>query len=52
MTVQPTPTGRLPRYAHRRGTRGFAAFVTVLAGFVVYATARSGQQHHTAPAHR
>ena len=25
----------LPRYAHRRGTRGFAAFVTVIAGFVV-----------------
>jgi len=25
----------IPRYAHRRGTRGFAAFVTVLAGFVV-----------------
>ena len=25
----------LPRYAHRRGTRGFAAFVTLLAGFVV-----------------
>jgi hypothetical protein len=25
----------LPRYAHRRGTRGFAAFVTGLAGFVV-----------------
>ena len=25
----------LPRYAHRRGTRGFAAFVTTLAGFVV-----------------
>jgi hypothetical protein len=31
MTAQ-TP---LPRYAHRRGTRGFAAFVTALAGFVV-----------------
>ena len=31
MTAQ-TP---LPRYAHRRGTRGFAAFVTTLAGFVV-----------------
>jgi hypothetical protein len=27
----------LPRYAHRRGTRGFAAFVTLLAGFVVLA---------------
>ena len=25
----------LPRYAHRRGTRGFAAFVVSLAGFVV-----------------
>lgn len=25
----------LPRFAHRRGTRGFAAFVTALAGFVV-----------------
>ena len=25
----------LPRYAHRRGTRAFAAFVTVIAGFVV-----------------
>jgi hypothetical protein len=24
-----------PRYAHRRGTRGFAAFVTALAGLVV-----------------
>jgi len=31
MTV---PTS-LPRYAHRRGTRGFAAFVIVIAGFVV-----------------
>jgi len=28
----PTP---LPRYAHRRGTRGFAAFVTTLSGLVV-----------------
>ena len=28
-------TDTLPRYAHRRGTRGFAAFVTCLAGFVV-----------------
>jgi uncharacterized membrane protein YagU involved in acid resistance len=27
----------VPRYAHRRGTRGFAAFVTLLAGFVVLA---------------
>jgi hypothetical protein len=27
----------LPRHAHRRGTRGFAAFVTALAGFVVLA---------------
>jgi hypothetical protein len=25
----------VPRYAHRRGTRGFAAFVTMLAGLVV-----------------
>lgn len=25
----------LPRFAHRRGTRGFAAFLTALAGFVV-----------------
>ena len=25
----------VPRYAHRRGTRGLAAFVTALAGFVV-----------------
>jgi hypothetical protein len=25
----------LPRYAHRRGTRGFAAFVMGIAGFVV-----------------
>ena len=30
-----TPTTTLPRTAHRRGTRGFAAFVTLLAGFVV-----------------
>src|SRR6185312_4426763 len=28
-------TNTLPRYAHRRGTRGFAAFVVGLAGFVV-----------------
>jgi len=28
----PTPQ---PRYAHRRGTRGFAAFVTTLSGLVV-----------------
>jgi hypothetical protein len=27
----------LPRYAHRRGTRGFAAIVTLLAGAVVLA---------------
>ena len=27
----------VPRYAQRRGTRGFAAFVTLLAGFVVLA---------------
>ncbi len=33
MSIQPS----LPRYAHRRGTRGFAAFVTLLAGFVVLA---------------
>jgi hypothetical protein len=30
-----TPAGSLPSYAHRRGTRGFAAVVTMLAGFVV-----------------
>ena len=30
-------TSTLPRYAHRRGTRGFAAFVVGLAGFVVLA---------------
>jgi len=30
-----TSSTSLPRYAHRRGTRGFAAFVTLLAGFVV-----------------
>ena len=29
------PQRVLPRYAHRRGTRGFAAFVAGLAGFVV-----------------
>jgi hypothetical protein len=29
------PHSALPRYAHRRGTRGFAAFVVGLAGFVV-----------------
>ena len=28
-------TSSLPRHAHRRGTRGFAAFVVGLAGFVV-----------------
>jgi hypothetical protein len=33
MTGAPNPT--LPRHAHRRGTRGFAAFVTLLAGAVV-----------------
>jgi hypothetical protein len=27
----------VPRYAHRRGTRGFAAFVTLFVGFVVLA---------------
>jgi hypothetical protein len=31
------PARSLPRYALRRGTRGFAAFVTLLAGFVVLA---------------
>ena len=31
-----TSSTSLPRYAHRRGTRGFAAFVTLLAGFVVF----------------
>ena len=30
-----TASTPLPRYAHRRGTRGFAAFVIGLAGFVV-----------------
>lgn len=30
-------TTTLPRYAHRRGTRGFAAIVTLLAGAVVLA---------------
>jgi hypothetical protein len=30
-----TSTSTLPRTAHRRGTRGFAAFVTLLAGFAV-----------------
>jgi hypothetical protein len=30
-----TSTTTLPRTAHRRGTRGFAAFVTLLAGFAV-----------------
>ena len=30
-----TSSTSLPRHAHRRGTRGFAAFVTLLAGFVV-----------------
>ena len=29
------PSSPLPRHAHRRGTRGFAAFVIGLAGFVV-----------------
>ena len=29
------PSSRVPRYAYRRGTRGFAAFVTGLAGFMV-----------------
>ena len=31
----PTSRTALPRYAYRRGTRGFAAFVIGLAGFVV-----------------
>ena len=35
MIVQPTQSTRVPRYAHRRGTRGFAAFVILIAGFVV-----------------
>lgn len=30
-----TPTTTLPRTAHRRGTRGFAAFVTLITGLVV-----------------
>jgi hypothetical protein len=30
-----TSSSTLPRYARRRGTRGFAAFVTLLAGSVV-----------------
>jgi hypothetical protein len=34
-----TPVSTLPRYAHRRGTRGFAAIVTLLAGAVVLAAA-------------
>lgn len=34
-TPASTPASALPRTAHRRGTRGFAAFVTLLAGFVV-----------------
>jgi len=32
-------TTPLPRYAHRRGTRGFAAVVTLLAGLVVLGVA-------------
>jgi len=28
-----TGSTTVPRYAQRRGTRGFAAFVTLLAGF-------------------
>jgi hypothetical protein len=35
MSVQPATTTTLPRHAHRRGTRGFAAIVTLLAGAVV-----------------
>lgn len=34
-----TPVTTLPRHAHRRGTRGFAAIVTLLAGAVVLAGA-------------
>jgi hypothetical protein len=30
-----TGSTSVPRYAYRRGTRGFAAFATLLAGFVV-----------------
>ena len=37
MTGYPTGAAPLPRYAHRRGTRGFAAVVTTLAGLVVLA---------------
>ena len=33
--TRPAPRAVLPRHAHRRGTRGFAAFVVGLAGFVV-----------------
>lgn len=32
---RPAPPADLPRHAHRRGTRGFAAFMVGLAGFVV-----------------
>lgn len=32
---RPSMPPALPRYAHRRGTRGFAAFLAILAGFVV-----------------
>ena len=35
MTTQDSPSRPLPRHAHRRGTRGFGAFVIGLAGFVV-----------------
>jgi uncharacterized membrane protein YagU involved in acid resistance len=35
MTGPTTETARLPRYAHRRGTRGFAAVVSTLAGLMV-----------------
>ena len=34
-----TAASTLPRYAHRRGTRGFAAIVTLLAGAVVLGVA-------------
>jgi hypothetical protein len=35
VTGSTTPAAHLPRYAHRRGTRGFAALVTTLAGLIV-----------------
>jgi hypothetical protein len=36
---RPTSRSQLPRYAHRRGTRGFGAFVIGLAGSVVLGVA-------------